>query len=310
MEPVDAPDADEPAGRPETPGRVRGGIARARGRVAHLAARAEAERRRRPVVDVAFDVVDRDSEVGGGILAGALAYRFFLWMLPLALVAVAGFGLYADASDTSPEGAARSLGLAGLVTNSISSAASSSARWYALLIGLPLLVYMTRSLLRTLIVTHRLVWGDSRGTVPKPTVSATLQLLAALVGYLAFSVLATAARGVSFSDGILVTLLTPIPYALLWLAVSMRLPHRDATWRDLAPGAIVFGLGVEVLHVVIAYFVAPQASSKQGTYGSLGLAAALLFGLYLISRLVIATAVLNATILERRLQREGAVPQK
>jgi uncharacterized BrkB/YihY/UPF0761 family membrane protein len=132
-----------------------------------------------------------------------------------------------------------------------------------------------------------------------------MQLLAALVGYLAFSVLATAARSASFSDGILVTLLIPIPYAALWLVISMRLPHRDATWRDLIPGAVAFGLGVEVVHVVIAYFVAPQASSKQGTYGSLGIAAALLLGLFLISRLVIATAVLNATIVERRGARSG-----
>ena len=37
-------------------------------------------------------MVERDSEVGGGIIAGALAYRLFIWLLPLALVAVAGLG--------------------------------------------------------------------------------------------------------------------------------------------------------------------------------------------------------------------------
>ena len=47
------------------------------------------------------------------------------------------------------------------------------------------------------------------------------------------------------------------------------------------------------------YFLAPQASSKQGTYGSLGLAALLLLGLFLISRLMIGTAVLNATLWTR-----------
>ena len=55
-----------------------------------------------------------------------------------------------------------------------------------------------------------------------------------------------------------------------------------------------------MLHVVTAYVIAPQASSKQGTYGSLGIAAALLLGFYLISRLVVATAVVNATLVRRR----------
>ena len=52
--------------------------------------------------------------------------------------------------------------------------------------------------------------------------------------------------------------------------------------------------------MVTAYFIAPQAESRQGTYGSLGVAATLLFGLYLISRLLIASAVLNAILWQRR----------
>ena len=312
VEPVDLP-ASESESEPDpateaSAGRARAGMAAARGRVERLSERAQAERRRHGTVDALFDMADHDSEVGGGIMAGALAYRLFIWMLPLALVAVAGLGFYSDAASSSPETAAKTMGLAGMVSNSVASAASSSARWYAILIGVPLLVYTTRSVLRTLIVTHRLVWSDERGMVPKPTLGATMQLLAALIGYLAISVLASGVRGASFAEGLIVTLLIPIPYAALWLAISMRLPHRGLAWRDLVPGAIVFGLGVEVLHVVIAYVIAPQASSKQGTYGSLGIAAALLLGLDLISRLVIATAVINSTIVERRDAPSGPSP--
>lgn len=49
-----------------------------------------------------------------------------------------------------------------------------------------------------------------------------------------------------------------------------------------------------------AYVLAPYASSKQGTYGSLGIAAALLLGLFLASRLMVAAAVVNATLVARR----------
>jgi uncharacterized BrkB/YihY/UPF0761 family membrane protein len=55
-----------------------------------------------------------------------------------------------------------------------------------------------------------------------------------------------------------------------------------------------------VLQVVTAYFLAPYAITKQGTYGALGAAAALLFALFLISRLIVGAAVVNATLWERR----------
>jgi uncharacterized BrkB/YihY/UPF0761 family membrane protein len=271
-----------------------------RARAGQLNTRAHAERERHGSVDAIFDMVDRDSEVGGGIMGGALAYRLFIWILPLTFVAIAGLGFASEAASRSPQSAARSMGLAGLVSSSVASAANSSARWYALLIGIPLLVYTTRSLLRTLIVVHRLVWADSRVAVPKPTLRSTLLLLLALIGYFVVSALTTAARHDSLAGGLLLTLVDPALYAALWLLISSKLPHRDATWRELLPGAVLFGLGIEVLHVVTAYVIAPQAVSKQGTYGSLGIAAALLLGLYLISRLVVATAVVNATLAGRR----------
>ena len=300
MEPADDPHSEQPTAPPSPLARTRARTAALRARAERLNARAQLERERHTAVDAVFDMADHDSEVGGGIMAGALAYRLFIWILPFTFVAIAGLGFASDAASRSPQSAAKSMGLTGLVSNSVASAANSSARWYALLIGVPLLVYTTRSLLRTLIVVHRLVWTDSRGAVPKPTLGATMQLLLAMIGYFVVTGVAAAARGASFGDGLLVTLLTPVPCAALWLAVSSRLPHRTAGWRDLVPGAIVFGLGVEVFHVVTAYFIAPQASSKQGTYGSLGIAAALLLGLYLISRLVVATAVVNATLAGRR----------
>ena len=80
----------------------------------------------------------------------------------------------------------------------------------------------------------------------------------------------------------------------------MRLPHGDATWPELVPGAVLVGVGVEAMHVVTAYYIGPEAGRKQSTYGSLGLAAALLLGLYIIGRLIIGAAVLNATLHARR----------
>jgi uncharacterized BrkB/YihY/UPF0761 family membrane protein len=265
-----------------------------------IAERAEAERENHGSLDAAFEVVDRDTEVGGGIIAGALAYRLFIWLLPLALVLVSGLGIASSASSSSPQSTAKSLGLAGLVTNSIASAAKGSARWYALAVGIPVLLYVTRSVLRVLIGAHRLVWTDLRAAAPRPTAKATLRLLGLILGIFVLSGLAAAARAHSFALGLLATLGLVLPIAGLWLLISIRLPHRSADWMSLVPGALVFAAGVEVVQIVAAYLLAPYSLSKQGTYGALGIAATLLFGLYLISRLIVGAAVLNATLWERR----------
>ena len=267
-----------------------------------LAERAQAERGRHRSVDAAFEMAERDSEVVGGIIAGALAYRLFIWLLPLALIAVAGLGFAADASSESPEEAAESLGLEGLISSSITNAANSPNRWYALLIGIPVLVWATRSLLRALIGAHRLVWTDVRAAAPKPTLVASLRFLVLLLSFSIVSGAASALRASSTAAGVLATLVALVPYAGLWLLVSVRLPHRDAPWTALIPGALLVAVGIELLHVVIAYVITPWALAKQGTYGALGVAAALLVGLFLISRLIVGAAVVNATLWERRLR--------
>jgi uncharacterized BrkB/YihY/UPF0761 family membrane protein len=281
----------------------RGWAAAARSRAEQLAARAQAERRRHSSVDAAFDMVDRDADVAGGIIAGALAYRLFIWLLPFALVLVAGLGLAADSASRSPEDTAEAIGLEGLITRSITSAAESPNRWYALAIGIPVLLYATSSLLRVLIGAHRLAWTDDRSAVPKPTPGATVVLLVVLLAFVTVSGFASSIRAWSEPLGVLSTAAVALPYAGLWLLESNRLPHRGVAWTALLPGAILFGVGLELLHVVTAYVIEPWAVAKQGTYGALGVAAALLFGLFLLSRLIVAAAIVNATLWERSLRR-------
>jgi uncharacterized BrkB/YihY/UPF0761 family membrane protein len=261
-----------------------------------IAQRAEAARQDHRTLDTLFAAFERDVEVGGGLIAGALAYRFFIWLLPFGLVLVAGLGISADAASTTPIEAAKSLGLAGLVSQSIASAASGSSRWYALIVGVPILFWATRSVLRALIGAHRLVWTDLRAAAPRPTAKATARLLVLILGFFVFTGLAGAARASSFAGGLVASLLLVVPYAAFWLLISIRLPHRDADWKALIPGALVFGLGIQVVQLLTAYLIAPMSLSKQGTYGALGIAAALLLGLFMISRLMVGSAVLNATL--------------
>jgi membrane protein len=300
VDPVAEKQSEETQASGTRAGRMRSQAAALRERVERLERRAQAERGRHDSVDAMFAMADRDMELGGGIIAGALAYRLFIWLLPLALVAVAGLGIAAEARSETPQDAAESLGIAGLVSNSIANAAKGSSRWYALAIGIPVLIYTTRGVLRVLIGSHRILWGDLRSAAPKPTLVASLRLLVLLLSFPIASVVASAVRAWSPGVGLLASLVATLPYAGLWLLISIRLPHRAAAWTDLIPGALLFGFGIEVIQLVAAYFLAPYAIAKQGTYGALGVAAALLFALYLASRLAVSAAVLNATLWERR----------
>ena len=94
----------------------------ARARADALEKRAQEERSHHASVDATFQMVDRDGEVAGGIIAGALAYRLFIWLLPFALVLVGGLGLRRMPRRPTPRTLPRRW----------ASPASSRTRWRAL----------------------------------------------------------------------------------------------------------------------------------------------------------------------------------
>jgi membrane protein len=295
---------DEHSGQPERPpprfARTRRLAEELEERGRLLNERAQAERSRHRSVDAVFEMVDRDFSVGGGLIAGALAYRCFILLLPLALVMVAGLGITADATGETPEEAARSAGLAGLVSNSVAAAASGSARWYALIVGIIGTLWAGRSLFRAVIVSHRLVWIDVRERAPKPKLLASLRFLGLLILFEALFPVASFIRHESPGLGLLAGLVMALPFAGIWLLIAIRLPRRDAPWTALVPGALLMGVGAQLLQAVTSYFIVPLALNKQGTYGALGIAAALLLGLFFFGRLIVDSAVVNATLWERR----------
>jgi uncharacterized BrkB/YihY/UPF0761 family membrane protein len=153
---------------------------------------------------------------------------------------------------------------------------------------------------RVLIGSHRLVWGDVRDATPKPTLLDTAKLLGIIAAYFVLAGFASWARARSPAWGLVATIVLVVGFSALWLWASNRLPHRDAGWIDLLPGAVAVGVGIGILQVVAAYLLGPYAVEKQGTYGALGISAALLLGLWALGRLLIGGAEINATLWERK----------
>jgi uncharacterized BrkB/YihY/UPF0761 family membrane protein len=90
-----------------------------------------------------------------------------------------------------------------------------------------------------------------------------------------------------------------------WLVVSTQLPHRDVRWPELIPGAALFGIGLLGVNVFNVYVTTRLVEGRADTYGALGVATALLFSLVLVGRLMVASAVLNASLYERRTRSLG-----
>lgn len=259
----------------------------------------EAARERHSSVDLGFTVVERDSEIGGGLLAGALAYRLFVLLLPTALLLVSGLGLYAGATDKSPSTAAKEAGLNGLIANEVASAASDRARGLVFVLMIPAVVYATATLYRSLAKVHALVWqGSARGVSASPRGVAVL--LGALVVQFAAVETVGWIRRTDELGGVAALLVYLVLVGGVWILVSSKLPHRDADWRALIPGSVLLGVGLLFVNVFNVYVTTRLVEGRADTYGALGIAAALLFSLVLVGRLMIVSAELNATLDERR----------
>src|SRR6266496_3346578 len=118
----------------------------------------EQARKRSATLDATFETIERDSHIGGGILAGALSYRLFVFALPLAVFLVSGLGLLASALGTDPRLVANSVGFAGVVTKQVASTSKSTSSWWVALTSFFVLVYATSVLLRAVAIVHSLAW--------------------------------------------------------------------------------------------------------------------------------------------------------
>ncbi len=71
------------------------------------------------MVDAGFQVQELDARVGGGILAGALAFRIFLFMVPFVYVVFTVLGAVFGAVTQNPAQVARSIGITGVLASAV-----------------------------------------------------------------------------------------------------------------------------------------------------------------------------------------------
>jgi uncharacterized BrkB/YihY/UPF0761 family membrane protein len=276
---------------PTRAGRVR----RWRERGRNVGARVEAARPHHATVDFGLTLFERDASIGGGLLAGALAYRLFVLLLPTALLFVSGLGLYAGVTDKSTTEAAEEAGLHGLIASQVASTSAGGARWLVFIVMVPVVLYATATLYRALAIVHGIVWhGSGRGV--RPTPMGIGMLFAALLFVLAAAQIVGWIRRHDQLGGLAALLVYLVLAGGAWLLVSLQLPHRDAQWQALLPGAALVGVGLFFVNVFNLYVTTRLVEGRADTYGALGIATALLLSLVIVGRLMVLSAEVNALL--------------
>lgn len=283
-------------------GRATGGL---RQRLTTAAGRAQATldsaRQRYSLVDLAWLTYERDRQAVGSVLAGAVAFRLFVYLLPLflAVLTVAGVLFNVDEDSTSRFGS--ELGMGGYVVDSIHTASQQSGRglWVLVPLSLWAIYFAGVRTAKVLHAVHALAWRRPLTRLGNRLAAAGVTFLIS-VAVLAIVVVLQAVREHSDRFGLLVTLGALVPFVGVWLVVSLLLPHDPrAGWFALLPGAALVGAFTWAGHLTSVYWLSHQVHSASQLYGSLGVAAAILAWLYLLGRLMVASAVLNATLRER-----------
>jgi uncharacterized BrkB/YihY/UPF0761 family membrane protein len=263
-----------------------------------------------PAAELVWVTGRRDATVGGSVLAAALAYRIFIWLLPLALALVLALSFVADISGTSSSKILADAGVTGYVASSVGTAAGQVHGWArlsGLAVALLILLYETYALLRAARAVTALAWRLPVRPVSSPA-RATALFLVWIAGFVAASSSAATIRArLDFPADVVVGLAVYLVLPVFWVVLSWwLLPHAAERWPELIPGAIVMGAAMAFIGLFTTLVLFPYLTHKQQTYGVLGVAAGLLFAFFLIGRSVEVSAALNAVLAERRRERRLA----
>ena len=112
-----------------------------------------------------LEAFDRDRRFAGGLLAGGLAFRVFLWLLPFSLVVVALLGGAASQFEEPVSDLARQAGLSAALAATVAQAAEASGqgRWYLLIVGIVFLLWAGMGVVKAIRLIAGLAWEVPRG---------------------------------------------------------------------------------------------------------------------------------------------------
>jgi uncharacterized BrkB/YihY/UPF0761 family membrane protein len=252
----------------------------------------------RPLVDVGLRIYRRDREITGTVAGSAIAFRLFLFFVPLLLfvVGLAGFVSHlVDADDVNDDA-----GLSGSLAAQIEVALSqpTQTRWVAVGIGLFGILTAGYSLSKVMVAASAFGWQLPERPKAAPKIVGALVGLITGVGLIALIINRIRAdRGVGVASVSFIAAF--IIYLVAWLAVSMLLPRGTRDPGALLPGATIVALTLTGMQAVSQLYIPDRLSRASQLYGTFGATIVTLGWFFILGRAIVLGIVCNAVIHER-----------
>ncbi len=262
----------------------------------------------RPVLALPFPFLAAYQRLNLALLAGSLAFRLFMWLLPFALLIAGLLGLVINETNWNIGKAVQTAGVSGAASQQVAEALRSGRQswWIAVLAAVGLLLWTGRSLARALTMMHAHVW---QMPVPRQSqwrrIVNGAMLFAALLVVLVASALTSRIHVLGW---LLASVGMTVLVAAVWLFVSRQMPNRAVVWTDLLPGALAVGIGVTTLNVVSTVYLPSKIQRASEMYGTLGIAGAILLWLFIVGQLLVCATLLNAVWTESAHPRSVPLP--
>ena len=289
----------DPGGPPRRTTRAR--LAATRSRAAGLQHRAGEcfvqERTRRGWVQDGWYAWLADRNRGGGLLAGGLAYRIFLWQLPAALLVVSITGIVASLASRTPDDLARSAGVNAAVAGVVSSATTQAGegKWALLLIGLWGTWWAGRGAARAVRLVAEIAW-QARAERRWSSARASLGFTGIMGGAIALQTVVSQWLDGGFVQDVTVWGLLTLALGVYAAWAFTLLPRGGRHWTAVLPGAFLFLVMLRLVSLGSTIYLSGKIERVNDLYGGLGIAIVILLFLYVEARLFVGAMFLNATI--------------
>ncbi len=251
-----------------------------------------------PPAAVVTSVIERDKEAAGGVAGSAIAFRLFLFFVPLLLFVLGILGLISGF--LSAQDVAHGIGVSGKLSAQIRAAFAepSVSRWLATGLGLVGMLTAGRSLSKVLISSNAIAW---RVPTPKRASLRTIGSVAGLICVMGLlSIMVNRLRedfGLSVAS---VSLLpTLVIYVVAWIGVSSFLPRGTGDPGALLPGALVVAFTITAMQALSEFYLPDKLSRSGELYGAIGTTVATLGWFFLLGRAVALSTEINAVIYDR-----------
>jgi uncharacterized BrkB/YihY/UPF0761 family membrane protein len=251
-----------------------------------------------PVVDVVFGTFQRDRRGAGSVMSSALAFRLFLFFLPLLLLTIGVAGFASDVVDA--RSANQAAGISGSLAKQVSGAFHQPGltRWVTVLLGLFGVLVAGRSLSRVLYAASAAAWGLPAGSHARLRAVGAIAGLVCTMGVIAILInrvresLGIGLAGVSFIPALLI-------YAIAWLGVSVFLPRATEDPGALLPGAVLVALTITAMHAVSELYLPDRLDRASQLYGAFGTTVVTLGWFFILGRAIVISMELNAAVYDR-----------